>query len=377
MRSTPLFRAETRRRGLSDHLTSLLLYVSSKPWTIVAWVVVLALIVPHVITSSYTYVESRVLYRLRDHKTHFEQVPYEQKQDLFMSYVNRNVFEIGVDRVPVLQPLFRQFEKQKRLIVKGAKMSDFDKSCRKYYEDSLSMSGDFDRAFYAEVEASKERNGMNECKFDGEVGDIEGWLKKHKFWGKDTKQNPLLRKLALGINMPEADGKPLERLYGEVMESLGFVEEAGSVDSVFGRTSFEGVKHVKNFSYLPPDGFLQWHTNKADNNLVSFRLYMIAVDKDGGSYLNYYSEGSREVRRVPDFNGAVRIFTNTIKDKGTAEVPNLWHTVVSETAHRMSVGFEIPVEQIIALLDSCKGCWREILYENLQHEKRKKELMGG
>ena len=136
MRSTPLFRAETRRRGLSDHLTSLLLYVSSKPWTIVAWVVVLALIVPHVITSSYTYVESRVLYRLRDHKTHFEQVPYEQKQDLFMSYVNRNVFEIGVDRVPVLQPLFRQFEKQKRLIVKGAKMSDFDKSCRRYYEDS-------------------------------------------------------------------------------------------------------------------------------------------------------------------------------------------------------------------------------------------------
>ena len=337
----------------------------------------MALIVPHVITSSYTYVESRVLYRLRDHKTHFEQVPYEQKQDLFMSYVNRNVFEIGVDRVPVLQPLFRQFEKQKRLIVKGAKMSDFDKSCRKYYEDSLSMSGDFDRAFYAEVEASKERNGMNECKFDGEVGDIEGWLKKHKFWGKGTKQNPLLRKLALGINMPEADGKPLERLYGEVMESLGFVEEAGSVDSVFGRTSFEGVKHVKNCSYLPPDGFLQWHTNKADNNLVSFRLYMIAVDKDGGSYFNYYSEGSREVRRVPDFNGAVRIFTNTIKDKDTAEVSNLWHTVVSETAHRMSVGFEIPVEQIIALLDSCKGCWREILYENLQHEKRKKELMGG
>ena len=55
----------------------------------------------------------------------------------------------------------------------------------------------------------------------------------------------------------------------------------------------------------------------------------------------------------------------------------MWHTVVSETAHRMSVGFEIPVEQIIALLDSCKGCWREILYENLQHEKRKKELMGG
>ena len=220
-----------------------------------AWVVVLALIVPHVITSSYTYVESRVLYRLRDHKTHFEQVPYEQKQDLFMSYVNRNVFEIGVDRVPVLQPLFRQFEKQKRLIVKGAKMSDFDKSCRRYYEDSLSMSGDFDRAFYAEVEASKERNGMNECKFDGEVGDIEGWLKKHKFWGKGTKQNPLLRKLALGINMPEADGKPLERLYGEVMKSLGFVEEAGSVDSVFGRTSFEGVKHVKNFSYLPQNLF--------------------------------------------------------------------------------------------------------------------------
>ncbi|QDZ25148.1 hypothetical protein HOP50_16g76950 [Chloropicon primus] len=192
--------------------------------------------------------------------------------ELFDSYLTRNVFETSVENVPPLIPLFKAFEKQKKKhLIKGFNASDFDESCQSYYEDSASMSGDFDQDFYARVEAG----GRNrECLYDGREQDIKTFL-----------------------------------------------------------------------------------------NQVTYRMYLLSVDLDGGSSFKYISKSDGKLKNVPDFNGAVRIFTNTFKDKSTGRKTNLWHTVVSETAHRFSIGFEIPSEQIVALLDSCEGCWEEILWD--------------
>ena len=106
-----------------------------------------------------------------------------------------------------------------------------------------------------------------------------------------------------------------------------------------------------------------WHTNRYDNNLVSYRIYLISTDAGGGgSSFKYWSARQGKVVEMKDFHGAVRLFTNTMAMAAPVEEEGsqfLWHTVVSESAHRLSLGFEIYPEQIAALLDSCEGCWDE------------------
>jgi len=62
-----------------------------------------------------------------------------------------------------------------------------------------------------------------------------------------------------------------------------------------------------------------------------------------------------------DYHGSVRLFTNTytVGEGEEREEAYLWHTVVSERAHRHSLGFEITPELMVALLDTCDGCWDE------------------
>jgi len=113
---------------------------------------------------------------------------------------------------------------------------------------------------------------------------------------------------------------------------------------------------------MPPEGFLVWHTDKHNNHGgVSYRIYMTAVDRNDGSFLKYETRNGK-LREVSDFNGAVRIFTNTHTDRETGETYNLWHTVYSKDAHRLSLGFQIHPEHIVALLDSCTdNCWEDFI----------------
>merc|ERR1711924_268850 len=144
----------------------------------------------------------------------------------------------------------------------------------------------------------------------------------------------------------------IEKLYGEALQLLGYAEEPGS-------KAYKKIIHLKNFSYMPPGGFIMWHTNRYDNTQASYRMYMYAVDVDGGSSFKYLSpEG--ELVEVPDFHGAVRLFSNTHVDAETGEETYLWHTVAAPHAHRLSIGFEILPEQMVALVDSCDGCWADL-----------------
>lgn len=142
----------------------------------------------------------------------------------------------------------------------------------------------------------------------------------------------------------------LSRRYHSAMKQLGY------------QGGWKGSRRmavVKSFSYLPPQGFHMWHTNRHDNNNVPYRLYIISVDKDGESGFKYLLPDGKVID-VPDFHGSVRLFSNTHEDAETGEKGHLWHTVYSKSAHRHSIGFEIPPEQIVALLDSCDGCWDDL-----------------
>ena len=56
------------------------------------------------------------------------------------------------------------------------------------------------------------------------------------------------------------------------------------------------------------------------------------------------------------------MFKNTRETKeDEKEDAFLWHTVVSESAHRFTLGFEIYAELIVGLLDSCGAkCWEKL-----------------
>ena len=77
---------------------------------------------------------------------------FDEKWRLLDSVLGLEVFEMNVTRLPPLLPLFREYEKGRKYFVKNARMSDYDRSCDKYYEDSLSNAGDFDKEFYMEKE---------------------------------------------------------------------------------------------------------------------------------------------------------------------------------------------------------------------------------
>ena len=288
--------------------------------------------------------------------TDLESLSVSEKMKLVDAYMRHTVFEVHVSRVPALLPLFKAFEKQTKHKFRGIKMSDFDESCQKYYEDSAGMSSDFDKEHYADVEAAPAGTEGTTCLYDGKGESVYAFLRKRK---RLMQYEPLstLRKLARGFNMPLIEAKPLEKLYGDILVSkLNLTGRMGPFD-------YKGLVGIKNFAYIPPEGFLQWHTNKKDNVKVSYRMYMLLVDEDGGSSFKYLTEHDGKVVKVPDFHGAVRLFTNTFVDKAGVRT-NLWHTVVSETAHRFSIGFEMPPKQMVALLDSCDGCWEEILWGN-------------
>ena len=285
-----------------------------------------------------------------------ESLSVPEKMELVDAYMRHTVFEVHISRVPALLPLFKAFEKQTKHKFRGIKMSDFDESCQRYYEDSASMRGDFDRDFYEAAEDAAPGAEGTTCLYDGKGESIYAFLRRRK---RLVQYEPLstLRKLARGFNMPLIEAKPLEKIYGDILVSkLNLTDRMGHFD-------YKSLTGIKNFAYIPPEGFLQWHTNKKDNVKVSYRMYMLLVDEDGGSSFKYLTEHDGKVVKVPDFHGAVRLFTNTFVDKAGVRT-NLWHTVVSETAHRFSIGFEMPQKQMVALLDSCDGCWEEILWGN-------------
>ena len=66
------------------------------------------------------------------------------------------------------------------------------------------------------------------------------------------------------------EARILATLYGKAMVRLGFKGD---------NKSFQRLTTIKNYSYMPPGGFLAWHTNRFDNNRVPYRIYLISVDR--------------------------------------------------------------------------------------------------
>ena len=122
---------------------------------------------------------------------------------------------------------------------------------------------------------------------------------------------------------------------------------------------------------MPPGGFFFWHTNKYDNKKVAYRVYLISVDRPGESGFKYQRNTDGAVVNMADYHGALRIFKNThteeeeekegtLLGKKKKKRSYLWHTAYSKRAHRHSIGFEIPPEQLVALMDACEGCWEDV-----------------
>ncbi len=77
---------------------------------------------------------------------------FDEKWRLLDSVLGLEVFEMNVTRLPPLLPLFREYEKARQWFAPDMNFSDYDRSCDKYYQDSLSNAGDFDREHYSEKE---------------------------------------------------------------------------------------------------------------------------------------------------------------------------------------------------------------------------------
>ena len=182
------------------------------------------------------------------------------------------------------------------------------------------------------------------CKYDGEKDIAKEVLsqKEDVFGLSGNSQrgfNLMLKKTGFG--------RPLIKSYQKLLSKLGY---RGM------KQELKLYSTVKNLSYLPPGGFLMWHTNEYDNNLVPYRIYLISVDRPGESAFKYQLHNG-EIREVFDFHGAVRIFKNSHTNSETGGRSFLWHTIYSKSAHRQSIGFEIRPRELVALLDSCETCW--------------------
>ncbi|UPQ97923.1 hypothetical protein HOP50_02g12200 [Chloropicon primus] len=300
-----------------------------------------------------------------------EKVLFEEKMRLVDAVLAQRIFEVNVSRVPVLQRLFSEFEKAQKYFVKSLRMGDYDKSCDHYYQDSL--SGEFDKEFYNDKEflyKMKHRNITGDlkeptcdnnakygcctacktpqcclCEYDGKKSIVKDVLRR----GNSKLQ--IEQKVFRGItHWNTKENGDLSDEYRRVVAGLGFEGDEHQMQK---------LTFVKNFNYMPPEGFLMWHTNKYDNNGVPYRLYLISTDRNGGSSFKYLLPDGK-LMSVPDYHGAVRLFKNTRTIGDTGEVSHLWHTVVSQTAHRHSLGFEILPELVVALLDSCDGCWEDV-----------------
>ena len=170
----------------------------------------------------------------------------------------------------------------------------------------------------------------------------------------ETLNIPVRKGLTLLVSSPAS--LRLMQLYKKVLKRLGY---QGS------RKALEKYAAIKTWSYTPPNGFIAWHTNRYDNNIVPYRLYVISVDRDGESAFKYKLPNG-ETYDVYDYHGAVRLFSNTFKDKATGLENYLWHTIYSKNAHRQSLGFEIRPKELVALLDQCETCWNDIKQQSKQ-----------
>ena len=195
------------------------------------------------------------------------------------------------------------------------------------------------------------------CDYDGAF-DIKTTMDT---WYKDLPEIKVKSKITRGFSIQNSkDSEALRELFGDVLIELGVKEKKGS-------NALKKKTHVKNFSYMPPEGFIMWHTNKFDNNEVSYRMYIINTDKDYGSAFRYLLPNGK-MKKVYDFNGAVRLFTNTNVHPETGEKEFLWHTVYSK-ANRLSLGFEMHPPQMVKLLDGCDGCWDKVEMQRKEIEK--------
>lgn len=81
----------------------------------------------------------------------------DERMRLVESVIATRVFETHVSNIPVLQPLFKEYERAQKYFIKDLRMGEFDRSCDRYWQDSLSVSGDFDKDFYERKEMFKVR----------------------------------------------------------------------------------------------------------------------------------------------------------------------------------------------------------------------------
>ena len=181
------------------------------------------------------------------------------------------------------------------------------------------------------------------CHFDGKKDILNEVLEQNKHV-PFTLDSEMMRGFGL---LYAWEAYYLRLQYLSVLRRLGY---RGSSKEEY-RYSF-----VKGWTYMPPGGFLMWHTNKYDNAFVPYRIYLISVDRPGESAFKYQLHNG-EIREVFDFHGAVRIFKNSHTNSETGDRSFLWHTIYSKSAHRQSIGFEIRPRELVALLDSCETCW--------------------
>merc|ERR1711970_1418823 len=156
-------------------------------------------------------------------------------------------------------------------------MGAYDKSCEAYYEESLSLfpNEKLNRSAYSQLEYLHRVHHLNR------TGRME-------VRACDTASP---HGCCLACNVP----------------NCCLCAYDGEADL---RRDLETVPAIKNYSYMPPGGFLAWHTNRFDNNRVPYRIYLISVDRDSSSSFKYLQPWS-ELVEVKDFNGAVRLFKNT------------------------------------------------------------------
>ena len=100
------------------------------------------------INSASTWLSSPAPAEKKDWST----VSYEDKWALLDSVISTRVFETDVKLLPVLQPLFEEYNKARKFFIPGLKMGDYDKSCEPLWQDSLSEVPNFDRDFYEDRE---------------------------------------------------------------------------------------------------------------------------------------------------------------------------------------------------------------------------------
>jgi hypothetical protein len=305
---------------------------------------------------------------------------FREKMMLVDNVLAGRVFETNINKLPVLAELFKEYENAQKYFIPGLNMTDYDESCNGLYEDSV--SGDFDKDWYSwkeyefkmihlnktetKVWNCDRRSGVEPYGCCTACEDVENCCACQNDGKRDIMKEVLEpnKDVPFALNSPITRGFGFEQtseryqmqeLYQTALRKLGY---GGSQKAV------ENYAHCKAFTYIPPGGFFLWHTNRYDNSVVPYRMYIISVDRDGESAFKYQLPNG-ENHEVMDFHGAVRIFKNTFDDPKTGEEKYLWHSVYSN-CHRNSLGFEIRPIELIAMLDECGSCWDDVKQSYLE-----------